>query len=353
MKPLLIAALLAQTTAFIGVNVVDVAGEPQLGQTVIVTGERIVSVGPDVEIPEGARLVYGGWLSPGLMDMHVHLRAEDVPRYLENGITLVRDMAGIDSALAVTRDVRAGRIEGPEIVIGTRLLNGPNPIRPFFSTVVSSAAAARPVVDAELARGCDFVKLYHNLQPAVYDAIVAAARARGVKVGGHVSEHVDIRHAIRSQDTIEHLIGYRGGDASELARLSAEAGVWNVPTLKVVPQDWMPPMLKALYDAGARIMAGTDAGYLLPAGTALHDEFEEMRRAGLPRRAILASATLAPAEYLGRSDELGRIAPGYLANLVLVSENPLEDLSTFRKPRAAMIHGRWMPLPTRRRAARP
>lgn len=352
---LFFAAFVQASVAFVGVNLVHVQGEPALGQTVIVAGERITAVGPvgEVTVPEDARVVYGGWLAPGLMDMHVHVREADLPRYVESGITLVRDMAGLDSVLQTAERVRRGDLPGPEIVIATKLLNGPNPTAPYFATVVPSAAAAASIVDTELARGCDFVKLYQNLQPSVYDAIVAAARARGVRVGGHVSEHVSIEHAIRSQDTIEHLSGYRGRtDLSALAEASRASGVWNCPTLKVLARPANRPIVKALHDAGARLLAGTDAGYLLPAGTALFDEFDEMLATGLPPRAILASATLAPAEYLGRSDELGRVEVGYVANLVLLDGDPLSDLSALRKPRGVMIRGTWTPLNIRRRAVR-
>jgi imidazolonepropionase-like amidohydrolase len=352
---LLLAALLQASVAFVGVNVVHVEGESALAQTVIVTGDRITEIGPvsEVIIPQDARVVYGGTLAPGLMDMHVHLREVDLPRYVESGITLVRDMAGLDSVLRTAARVRNGELPGPEIVIATKLLNGPNPTAPSFATIVPSAAAAASTVDAELARGCDFVKLYQNLQPPVYDAIVAAARARRVRVGGHVSEHVAIEHAIASQDTIEHLSGYRGRtDLTALAEASRASGVWNCPTLKVLARPANRAIVKALHDAGARLLAGTDAGYLLPAGTALFDEFDEMRAAGLPPRAILASATIAPAEYLGRSNELGRVEVGYVANLVLLDGDPLADLATLRKPRGVMIRGSWTPLNVRRRAVR-
>ena len=364
--------LLLASVAITGVNITNVDGNALLNQTVLVEGERITAVGRDLVIPSEARVIRGngGWLVPGLIDMHVHVRAADMRAYLEHGITTVRDMAGLDSVLSVRATVPA-----PEIIVATRLLNGPNPAAPFFSRVVTSAAGAEAAVSAELSRGCDFVKLYHNLQRPVYDALIAAARARRVKVGGHVSEHVDVTYAMQMQDSIEHLSGYDRALApdrasfrpwvdvdssriSDLVNRTRASGVWNCPTLRIITRDRsavaqanMRAFVGALHQAGANLLAGTDGGYLLPAGSALFDEFDELLAAGLPPRAVLASATTHAATYLGRSEELGRIAPGYLANFSLVATDPLLDLRTITRARGVMVRGEWMDLSSPRRRA--
>jgi len=144
-------ALAQDVTAFVGVNVVPMDSERVIrGQTVIVRDSRIVEIGDvgSVVIPLEAEVIYGRgrWLLPGLVDMHVHILAEDLERYLENGITTVRDLAGIDSVLEIAREVREGARTGPRIITSTRLLNGPDPANPYFSVVVSrpsSRAVAR------------------------------------------------------------------------------------------------------------------------------------------------------------------------------------------------------------------
>ena len=359
-----------RVVAFVGVNVVPMDSERVLaGQTVIVRGGTVTEVAPvdAVAIPAEATVIYGRgrWLVPGLVDMHVHVRAQDLPRYIENGVTTVRDLAGLDSVLAAMRRVERGEVLGPRILPSSRLLNGPNPWNPQFATVVPSAAEADRIVAAQLARGCHSIKVYENLSVSVYDAIIAAARTRGVKVTGHVSRLVPVRHAMAMQDGIEHLAGYdaelnwespNASHMQELAAASRDAGVWNCPTMRVftehVTRD-MPPdrrarylagrraFVGALHAAGARILAGTDAGYLIAAGVSLHDELDELHAAGLSRYEALSAATRSAAEYLG-DPSIGTIAPGTRADLVLVTGNPLEDLRTLRYPSGVMVNGTWV-----------
>lgn len=366
---LLAGLLLQAATAFVGVNVVPMDGEHVLtGQTVIVEANRIQTVGPmaEVEVPDGARVIYGNgrWLAPGLIDMHVHIRAVDLPRYVENGVTTVRDLAGLDSVLAITDT----SYFGPRIFVASKLLAGPNAQNVPFSLLMNRVQDAQAMVDAQLARGCDSIKVYDDLTREVYDAVVNAAHARGVKVAGHVTQRVDIRHAMTMQDSIEHLSGYPLGSAAlnrDLAIASHDSGVWNCPTMTVftnhvtrnMPADVRQrllddrrALLTALDEAGARILAGTDAGYLVPAGTALHDELDELFAAGLTRFEALSAATRSAAGYLG--DPLsGVIVPGARADLILVGANPLEDHSVLRRPSGVMLNGQWISY-ERRRSAR-
>jgi hypothetical protein len=86
-------------------------------------------------------------------------------------------------------------------------------------------------------------------------------------------------------------------------------------------------MLKALHDAGVTLMPGTDglAGYLL------HAELEIYARAGIPNAEVLRLATLTPAQVLGVDKDRGVIAPGKLADMVLIDGDPLTDMSDIRK----------------------
>lgn len=358
--------LLAAVIALVGVNVVPMDSERVLrGQTVIVEGAQVTAVGlvEAVPVPEGAEVIYGEgrWLVPGLVDMHVHVREGDLPRYIASGVTTVRDMAGVDSVMALV-----GRADGPRIVAGSMLLTGPNPKTPYFSRPVTRVQDAAAAIDEQLARGCAFIKVYDGLARDVYDAIAAAAHQRGVKVAGHVTLNVPLSHAVVTQDAIEHLSGYSPGtNDRQLAEMTQRAGVWNCPTMAVftqwVTRDMPEPartsflsarraLLTALHEAGARILAGTDAGYYFPGGASLHDELAELHDAGLTPYEALAAATLSAGEYLG-DPALGVIAPGAHADLLLVRDNPLEDLSTLRQPAGVMLRGHWIPQ-VRRRAAR-
>ncbi|HYI10269.1 MAG TPA: amidohydrolase family protein [Thermoanaerobaculia bacterium] len=359
--------LLFQTTAFVGVNVVPMDGRaPMAGQTVVVREGRVSELGPvaEVQMPDDARIVYGRgrWLVPGLIDMHVHVRAVDLPAYVANGITTVRDLAGLDSVLAAAGRVDRGETLGPRILPSSLLLTATNPQNPQFSRPVARASDAARAVDEQLARGATSIKVYDELPRETYDAIVTAAHARGVKVAGHVSRHAGIAHAIQTQDSIEHLSGYPLPAPAALITATRDSGVWNCPTLYVftawVTRD-MPAaeraaflaarrqLVSALHTAGARILAGTDSGYLVPAGTSLHEELAELTAAGLTNEQALAAATRSPGEYLG-DPTLGVIDIGARADLVLVLENPLENLATLRYPAGVMLNGRWLSYERRR-----
>lgn len=364
-----LAALLLQATAFVGVNVVPMDGPPLHGQTVIVRDARVAQIGPvaAVEVPADAKVVYGRgrWLVPGLVDMHVHIREADLPAYVSNGITTVRDLAGLDSVLATMRRVERGEVPGPRILASSKLLTGPDPQNPFFSRPVASVADAPRAVDEQLARGATSIKVYEGLSRAVYDAIVAAAHARSVKVAGHVAQSVGVAHAMEMQDSIEHLSAYPLPASQALVDATAVSGVWNCPT-QVVFRDHvtlnMPAaqreqflaarrqLIGALDAAGARILAGTDAGYLVPAGTSLHEELAELSAAGLTNEEVLAAATRSAGEYLG-DPTIGVVREGARADLLLVNENPLGNLATLRNPAGVMLNGRWISY-DRRRAVR-
>ena len=89
---------------------------------------------------------------------------------------------------------------------------------------------------------------------------------------------------------------------------------------------------------GGRILVGTDA--VKPCGGFIfHEELHRLRACGLSNAAVLRAATAAAADTLGRPD-LGRIAPGAQADLVLVSGNPLRHLADARAVRAIVVRGR-------------
>jgi hypothetical protein len=94
-------------------------------------------------------------------------------------------------------------------------------------------------------------------------------------------------------------------------------------------------MTKRLYDAGVPILAGTDD----TAGLMLHHELELEVRAGIPAANALQIATLNAAKVLKQDRDLGSIAPGKLADLVLVEGNPIADITDIRRGRLVMKGG--------------
>jgi len=100
-------------------------------------------------------------------------------------------------------------------------------------------------------------------------------------------------------------------------------------------------LVRAMQRAGVKILAGTDtpSPYVFP-GSSLHDELELLVKAGLTPLQALQAATLRPAEYLGMADRLGTIAPGKLADLLLLSGDPVADIANTRRIEAVIHNGR-------------
>lgn len=95
-------------------------------------------------------------------------------------------------------------------------------------------------------------------------------------------------------------------------------------------------------DLGVTILAGTDLGVVtLVPGFALHDELELLVAAGLSPRQALAAATINPAKVMRLGAAMGAIAPGQVADLVLLDANPLEDIRATRAIRGVIANGRW------------
>lgn len=101
-------------------------------------------------------------------------------------------------------------------------------------------------------------------------------------------------------------------------------------------------VVRALHDAGAGLLIGTDATqpFLYP-GFSLHDELAFHRDAGLPVRDILRIATADAAQFLHQEREFGTIVPGARADLLLLDRNPDAQLETLQSPAGVMAAGRW------------
>lgn len=102
-------------------------------------------------------------------------------------------------------------------------------------------------------------------------------------------------------------------------------------------------MVKSLHDAGANIMAGTDAGNpFVLYGPALHDELAYYVDAGLTPYEAIRTATVAPAHYLGQTDEFGSIAEGLRADFLLVDANPFEAIENLQLISGVVLRGQWL-----------
>ncbi|HET9448807.1 MAG TPA: amidohydrolase family protein [Steroidobacteraceae bacterium] len=101
-------------------------------------------------------------------------------------------------------------------------------------------------------------------------------------------------------------------------------------------------LLRAMHEAGVPLLAGTDSNAF---GFALHRELEALVEVGISPVEALQTATINPARFAGLEKQVGRVAPGYAADLVLLDANPLEDIRNTRSINAVILRGQLLDRP--------
>jgi imidazolonepropionase-like amidohydrolase len=378
-------------TALVGGTVVDVAsGARMTDATVLVQGGRILRVGQKLPVPAGATVVpmQGQWLTPGLMNMHVHLglklpgaqgnalinetdpeevlrMADNARRTVQAGVTTVR-LVGEDHGtdFALKRAIDRGEVPGPRIetageVIVTTGGHG--------SMEADGPAALSKVTRQQIKLGATWIKIAISggisdthgsisaapMTDAELSTLIEVAHRNGVKVTAHNGSVEAARQALKfGIDGFEH--GYHLDDAV-LTDMKAK-GVWLVPTI-VVSQPGAyefyrkigsPPwyldrvastgkdhmaMLRTAIRKGVHIALGTDQFPFEPNGgtNATVAEAELYVQAGMTPLQALRSATLDSARMLGLQDRVGRIAPGQYADIVAMPADPVADIAALRR----------------------
>lgn len=124
----------SSTIVFKNVNVIPMDSEIILeGYNVIIEDGRIVDLGKsgEVKIPKDVRIIQGKdkFLTPGLVDMHVHYWYEDdLTLYLANGVTTIRDMFGNPNNLNIKEQIQEGSLLGPRFYTASPIMDGSPPI---------------------------------------------------------------------------------------------------------------------------------------------------------------------------------------------------------------------------------
>ncbi len=162
-------------------------------QAVLVLGDRIAKIGVvgEVEAPEGVLIIdaLGKTLMPGLIDAHIHLHDEtELAAYLAHGVTGVRNMSGYPFHLRLIAQKAKGQIIAPDLLTTGPVLNSDGPNAMFLQTTVNSAEEARLAVRKQHQAGYRHVKVYSNLKPAAYAAILEEAALLGMTLSGHSAE---------------------------------------------------------------------------------------------------------------------------------------------------------------------
>jgi imidazolonepropionase-like amidohydrolase len=352
---------------------------------VIVEGGRIVRVATGAP-PQGAAVIdlsrYTGL--PGLIDVHTHityywdrspgtrprrqrrtpaetvfLAQENAIRTLETGVTTIRDLnAGNDMDFAMRDLTRSGAMIGPRIFASGPGLSARQGAPP-------DPAAMSALVGDRVKAGADWIKVFGSrggfdnvdgTQTVTFEemrAVVERAHQLGRRVAIHSYGPSGVRDAVRAgADSIEH-----GADIDEdtIAEMVKRGTVW-VPTVdhnryyvdakdeygfpagsERALNDYIARNLASVaraVKAGVRLAMGSDAVYSMFGQNTR--ELAWFVKAGMTPRQALATATTIPAALLQQEKQLGRVAPGYLADLVAVDGDPLTAID-------ALINGvRWV-----------
>lgn len=407
------------SVAFVHVNVVPMDRERVLrDQTVLVSGDRIVAIGAAIVPPAGTAVVDGGgtaYLSPGLADMHTHAdTARDMALYLANGVTTVLNMgeASNEFIAQVRPAIERGDKPGPHIHAAFLVDGSPR----YGHFTVTTADEARSIVGLAKANGYEFIKVYNNLSPVAFRALIDEGRRQHVPIVGHGVTAVGIERQLDAgQLMVAHaeeflytcLLQSRPGHAdpvpderripgaiatvlrnkafvtADLNTYATIARQWGKPAvveqfLRAHDVRFLSPdrrlswrhagyadrsgsldgnlaflrrFTKAMSDAGVALIVGTDAPTIpgLVPGSSLHDDLRALEEAGLSRYQVLSAATRTPGLLFRRAApaaiESGTIEKGKRADLLLSAANPLDDLSTLRRPLGVMVAGRWHDAP--------
>ena len=301
------------------------------------------------------------------------------------GFTTVRDLGSrTDQVTQMLRRATAeGLAPGPRVVTSARTISivgghgDTNGFHKHVNDVLSSGfTCTGPTECAEKVRlaskyGADLIKitatggvlsqqgrgLEAHFSDAEMRAIVETAETLGLKVAAHAHGARGIEAAARAGvHTIEHGT-YIDEQAAKVMR---ENGTILVPTLmafqgikKNLGKGFYTPVVEEKIRAvsayavtiverarkwDVKIAFGTDAG-VFPHGENA-GELALMRAGGMSNREVFASATNYAAEVLGMEDEIGRLAPGFSADLIAVKGNPLEDVSVLEEVDFVMVRGR-------------
>ena len=344
----------------------------------VVRGDRITEVGTgsDVPIPEGATRVdlAGRTVMPAIVNAHFHLASDRAERtrqlqhmaWYGTGSVLSLGLDEGDVAFAMRDEVVPN---GARSLTAGRGITSPEPGRSEVPYWVTTEAEARAAVEELAARNVDFVKIwvddrngtYERLSPDLYAAVVDEAHRQGLRVTAHVFTLEDGKGLLRAGiDAFAHGIRDRDVDDEIVALWLERPGVVLVPNLPgpgvatdvswlsgTVPPAELEEMQRAasveraaaqeafgiqarnlvrLAEAGVTIAFGTDGG----SPWAVHQEMEDMVRAGMTPADVLVAATRTSAQLLELTD-VGSMQPGMVADFVVLDANPLDDITNTRR----------------------
>jgi imidazolonepropionase-like amidohydrolase len=363
--------------------------------TVLVRDGQIVEVGERsaVALPADAEVVdcSDATVVAGFWNSHVHfmerkwadprsIPAAELESQLDAmltrwGFTSVFDTgSSLENTLELRRRIEQDGVPGPRIRTAGEVLvpvGGAPPAlvldvkgsmrieTPELADAAAAQAAARRLLDS----GADGVKLYAAtwapplvvMPEEVLRAAVDEAHRRGRPALAHPSNREGLLAAVRAGvDVLVHTTPQMGTwDDTTIATMKG-AGVAVVPTLQLWGYELRHDrdsarerfvaagvaQLSAWLAAGGVVLFGTDVGYMADYDPG--QEYALMAKAGMDFRRILESLTTAPAERFGDATRLGAVAPGFVADLVVLNGQAADDVRVFTAIRSVIKEGRFI-----------
>src|SRR5215469_7014899 len=379
----------SKPVAFRNVRVFDGSTMMRRGN-VLIQGDRIVALGPDLSLPDGADVIEGTGLTllPGLIDSHTHSYGDALKTAIVFGVTTELDMfTDYHMAAAIRKQQSEGKAQTTaDLFSAGTLVTAPRGHGTEYGIPIPTISApeeAQAFVDARIAEGSDYIKIIYDdgktygmsiptISKETMAAVVRAAHKRGKLAVAHIGSLQGARDAIDAgADGLAHLFVDRAPDpdfgkflaarhAFVIGTMTVLQAVCQIPGGQLLTTDsalapYISPLdesnlkkvfpsrqgaqanyaaaeetIRQLKAAGVPILAGTDAPNPGTShGASLHLEMELLQHAGLTPAEALASATSIPASQFRLADR-GRIAPGLRADLLLVKGDPTADIKATR-----------------------
>ena len=373
-----------------------ITGDETVTDGAVAVGDRALDwVGPAAALPAGyatlPRTDYpGSTIMPGLIDSHVHLGFDGGPNpaarmrsetdeqqlvlmlhsardLLGVGVTTARDLGARAYLNVVVRDaIAAGLARGPRMVVAARPVTVTGGHCWYMGGEADSEDELRRMVRTHHKRGADLIKVmstggfmttgsapwYAQFTRTQLAVIVEEAGRVDKPVAAHAHGLEGIRRAVEAGvTTLEHCsfvteTNERRFDEPLAARI-AERGIFVCPTVSVnapyvaeLTGIVVGEHLKAMYEMGVRLIAGTDAGI----DNTPHHQYvgglEYLVTLGFRPADVLAMATTEAAAALGVDAITGRLAPGFDADLIVVDGDPSTDIAALGKLRRVIARGR-------------
>lgn len=297
----------------------------------------------------------GSYVMPGLIESHTHQSisqgADLGDLWFSFGITTVRE-TGDDPYHAVERReaAAAGVRPGPRVFTAGPLNEGAR-VSYGVSETVGTVERAEDSMRLSDEMELDFYKSYVRQDYTVQKAILEMAHASGIPVTTH-ELYPSVAYGL---DQMEHFgatsrrgyslkISALGYSYQDVVSLISESGLVVTPTLSLMTRlgthqtGPTGATLKAIIDNGGKIVAGTDSPFV-PYGKSLHVELQIYEKAGVANTDVLKTATSAAADAIGVGDQLGRLKPGYLADVLILSSDPLADMTALETVETVLKNG--------------